>query len=104
MTIDYLEYLQTPEWAAKRQDAIKRARYRCQVCNHGGKLHVHHRTYDRLGNEDPEDLTVLCSICHTLFHVRGRWASKAPTHCFARVSEIMAAMISDDHSMMDPGK
>ena len=93
--IDYLEYLQTPEWKEKRQAAIFRARGRCQVCNCTGPISVHHRTYKRLGDEDPEDLTALCLTCHDLFHVRGRWASRAPTRGLTKVSEIMAAMVRD---------
>lgn len=27
-------------------------------------LEVHHRTYERLGNERPEDLVALCWCCH----------------------------------------
>jgi len=91
--IDYLEYLKTDEWAQKRAVAIEQAGNRCRVCNGKGGLVVHHRTYDRLGDEHDDDLTVLCSKCHNLFHTRGRWASKAPTGRLTRVSEIMAAMM-----------
>ena len=48
------------------------ADYRCQVCNSPHDLHVHHRTYERVGHEDPADLTVLCMWCHDLFHMGGR--------------------------------
>jgi 5-methylcytosine-specific restriction endonuclease McrA len=29
---------------------------------------VHHRTYARIGSEDPMDLVVLCSRCHRKHH------------------------------------
>ena len=29
---------------------------------------MHHRTYDNLGDEEPEDLVVLCRKCHATFH------------------------------------
>ena len=64
----YAEYLQTPEWFAKRTAALRRAGYRCQLCNRTGRLEVHHRTYERRGNEAPEDLIVLCEGCHEVFH------------------------------------
>lgn len=67
-TMPYSAYLQTPEWQARRAEALERARHRCQVCNSGGLLDVHHRTYERRGEERPEDLTVLCRRCHYLFH------------------------------------
>jgi 5-methylcytosine-specific restriction endonuclease McrA len=61
----YREYLQTPEWQATRKAALKRAWYRCQVCNdHKMPLYVHHRTYERRGHELPEDVFVLCASCH----------------------------------------
>ena len=53
--------------------------HRCQVCNGGvGTLDVHHRTYERLGQELDEGLTVLCRACHSIFHEQrrgeGAWA------------------------------
>lgn len=76
-TMPYEDYLQTPEWKAQREAALKRALYRCQVCN-GNKtpLHVHHRTYERRGCELPEDLFVLCEQCHGRYHAQ--FAAKPP--------------------------
>lgn len=73
----YPEYLQTPEWQARKKIMRARADNRCQVCNTSEKLHVHHRTYDRRGNERPEDLTVLCESCHDLFHANGKLVKEA---------------------------
>jgi len=69
-TMPYEEYLQTPEWLERRALMIERAGNRCQVCNSGEDLNVHHRTYERQGNEHPGDLTVLCKQCHAWFHRR----------------------------------
>jgi hypothetical protein len=70
-TMPYQEYLQTPEWKAKREAALKRAWYCCQVCNDNKTpLHVHHRTYERRGHEQPEDLFVLCESCHARYDPR----------------------------------
>lgn len=66
----YETYIQSPEWRAKANAAKQRAGFRCQVCNRPAsqvQLDAHHRTYDRLGNELPEDITVLCHDCHKLF-------------------------------------
>lgn len=68
MTMPYTEYLQTPEWDVTRKKALKAAGYRCTLCNAGGELHVHHRTYERRGVELLQDLTVLCAKCHQKFH------------------------------------
>jgi 5-methylcytosine-specific restriction endonuclease McrA len=73
-SMPYSEYLQTDHWKAVRTQALARAHYRCQVCNSTGRLDVHHRTYDRRGQELPEDLIVLCRSCHETFHQNGRLA------------------------------
>lgn len=68
----YDAYLRSPEWKEKRADALARALRRCQLCNakakKGAPLDVHHRTYERLGHEEPADLIVLCRDCHGRFH------------------------------------
>lgn len=67
-TMPYEKYLQTPEWREKRELALKRDGYRCRACDTDEKLHVHHRTYARRGNEDLDDLTTFCESCHEHFH------------------------------------
>ena len=65
----YREYLQTPEWRSRREQMVQEVGYRCQLCNRSGKtLHVHHRTYERRGDEANKDLIVLCADCHKRFH------------------------------------
>lgn len=67
-TMPYNEYLQTPHWKETRKAALERAGNRCQLCNNDQRLHVHHRTYERLGEEHDTDLIVLCASCHGRFH------------------------------------
>lgn len=62
--LPYAEYLQSPWWRAKRNDALRAARYRCQRCESKRELQVHHLTYERIGAELPGDLEVLCRGCH----------------------------------------
>jgi hypothetical protein len=71
-TMPYADYLLTPHWQNMRQGALERAQYRCQVCNASKSLHAHHRTYERRGHENQEDLIVLCENCHKLFHDNGK--------------------------------
>jgi hypothetical protein len=66
--VNYEAYIQGPAWAKRRAKAIRRAEGRCQLCNSKRQLTVHHRTYDRLGDERDADLTVLCRNCHERFH------------------------------------
>jgi hypothetical protein len=70
----YPDYLQTAGWKIRREGALRRAGFSCQVCSGKGELHVHHRTYLRRGNEVESDLIVLCASCHKLFHENGRLA------------------------------
>ena len=74
----YRDYLQTSEWQERRKAALKRTGYRCQVCNRGRTLHVHHRTYERRGAELASDLIVLCDECHALYHGKGLLAEPEP--------------------------
>lgn len=76
-SIDYHEYINSPAWKEKAKAAKIAANYRCQICNTVGTdstLNAHHRTYERLGNELPKDITVLCKKCHELFSKNGKLA------------------------------
>lgn len=65
----YRDYLKTEHWQEFRRFALKRAGYRCQLCNAKNcRLDVHHRTYERIGDENPNDVFVLCVPCHERFH------------------------------------
>jgi hypothetical protein len=67
-SMPYDEYLSSTEWRDTREFALKRAGYRCQLCNERARLQVHHRTYERRGFECADDLTVLCRDCHANHH------------------------------------
>ena len=75
-SIIYKEYhrraIKSDHWKNLRMQAIYNAGNRCQVCNAKGKLHVHHRTYDNIGNEKISDVIVLCGSCHEKFHDAGK--------------------------------
>ena len=64
----YEQYIKSAKWRRISTAMKKFAGFTCQGC--GAKLHpteldVHHITYDRLGNERPSDLRVLCRAkCH----------------------------------------
>lgn len=48
--------------------ALTRVDGRCEACGTARLLHVHHRTYERFGQEHADDLSVLCEACHALVH------------------------------------
>lgn len=65
----YSEYLRTPEWRDRRRQEIQAAEYKCANCGRRTtRLQVHHLTYERRGNEHPDDLVVLCPHCHAQEH------------------------------------
>ena len=68
-TMPYWQYLQTPEWSARRAAMLEAADYRCQLCSGAEPpLDVHHNTYERRGWENDKDLIVLCRTCHAKHH------------------------------------
>jgi hypothetical protein len=64
----YQDYLNSEGWKAKRAMILNMWGNRCALCNEGGELHLHHRTYERKGNEDPFDLVPLCKKHHEMVH------------------------------------
>jgi hypothetical protein len=68
-SMPYPFYLRTPEWRRTRAAALVRAGNACSLdVTHTRDLEVHHRTYERLGEEMVTDLVVLCHSCHQLHH------------------------------------
>jgi 5-methylcytosine-specific restriction endonuclease McrA len=64
----YTAYLQTPEWFAKRQVVFHRANGVCEGCRRLPAVHVHHLTYERVGDELLFDLVAVCRACHQKAH------------------------------------
>ena len=71
MTKEYRDYLLSFEWRAKKDELIKLYKHRCCNCGSDEKLEVHHMTYINIFYEKNEDLRVLCSSCHKLWHLKG---------------------------------
>lgn len=67
----YNAYIKSHKWFIFSSNVKKERGNKCEECSAGGKgiiLHAHHLTYERLGNELPEDIQVLCKSCHQLKH------------------------------------
>lgn len=65
----YWQYIDSPAWRSVR------AHYRnsglpqdCKLCGATEKIVLHHRTYDRVGEEELTDLAPLCFSCHSMVH------------------------------------
>src|SRR6266852_2617962 len=77
---EYDKYLQLPHWQSFRKlmfaEQVKKHGHNfCQNCGATPKeltrqtaLHVHHLTYERLGNELLEDVMISCRSCHEKEH------------------------------------
>ena len=64
----YSDYLKSEHWHCTRGNALRQGYSTCIRCGKGTELNVHHLTYDNIGEERPEDLTVLCNDCHKQEH------------------------------------
>ena len=65
---EYQAYLNSNEWQETRQRIFKRDNFRCVKCGESKNLHVHHITYENLGEEKDADLVTLCDKCHKSTH------------------------------------
>ena len=80
----YLDYISSPEWAAKKQSVWDRNRVencgvnRCDHCGTArGRFSVHHvgkrgEAYKSLGNEPLDTLALVCDSCHSAADSRRR--------------------------------
>lgn len=72
----YDKYMQSQTWKNIRYAKLTEANWTCERCGYGkydfeeGPLDVHHKNYDRFGNESLSDLEVLCRPCHEKNHGR----------------------------------
>lgn len=94
-SIPYGEYRQTAWWKQRRQEYRDSVRNRygrlgCELCRLSRiakfqcRYHVHHLTYERLGEEHDDDLMLLCSPCHNLVHYPD---SHAAQHWLEKLSQ-----------------
>lgn len=65
---NYQEYLKSDHWQKTRNKMLEHYNHTCVICGKQERLHVHHISYDRLWQEDFDDLVVLCEDCHSWIH------------------------------------
>ena len=63
----YSEYLQSWLWTNKRDFMLDQFPV-CYKCKEEKAVCVHHKTYERVGNEGIRDLITLCKNCHEKEH------------------------------------
>lgn len=64
----YNEHLQSPEWREKCELKMSLTDGLCEGCGKERARHIHHRTYENLGDEFLFELVALCLICHQKIH------------------------------------
>jgi hypothetical protein len=68
VTRNYREYLKTRHWEKVKHLYYMKNPRNCGMCESTAILNLHHKTYERIGNEKMGDLICLCSQCHHRFH------------------------------------
>ena len=66
--IEYPDYLQSPEWKAKRVLVLNRSAGMCEACGEKRATQIHHLTYAHKYNEFLFELVAVCDTCHTRLH------------------------------------
>jgi hypothetical protein len=61
---NYGEYLASREWALLKEQVRKRSSGFCERCSVRPYQDTHHLTYERIGNEELDDLLAVCRPCH----------------------------------------
>jgi 5-methylcytosine-specific restriction endonuclease McrA len=65
---EYLAYLESVEWFRLRLKVGTRCKHKCERCQLWQMEEVHHLTYERVFQEQLEDLVGLCMACHKFIH------------------------------------
>ena len=62
----YHDYLESSEWKLKRAGIVERAQGCCEDCGQfiGNRGIVHHKSYERIFEEDNDDLVYVCWNCN----------------------------------------
>lgn len=68
--MNYTAYINSSAWERKKAAFRETDEYtgRCYCCKSFENIHIHHITYERLGDESMDDLVAVCRKCHRLIH------------------------------------
>ena len=72
---EYIAYINSPEWKAKRHIVEQKHNYKCELCGAVCRyrktlkgFEVHHKTYEHFRKELLSELSFLCRRCHRIIH------------------------------------
>lgn len=66
--LKYEAYIQSKRWEQRKTAYYRLHAKECWRCGVTVKIHLHHHTYIRLGQEWDDDLVPLCESCHDRVH------------------------------------
>lgn len=61
---EYKAYLNSDDWRTRSKEWREHWGFRCAICYSADRLDVHHRTYERIGEERETDCIAICRHCH----------------------------------------
>lgn len=85
----YVSYLMSEKWFEFKKMLFAMRGRRCEICQTTkGQIHGHHLTYERLYNEKPEDVQLLCQSCHRDIHKKKKKVMTQPTHQYKNIDDV----------------
>jgi len=71
----YQKHTRSMKWQRFKRRVRAARGNACESCGASGcRIEVHHVTYERLGNELPQDVRLLCVSCHAAAHLERKSA------------------------------
>lgn len=64
----YSDYINSKHWKEYKNNVYKNKKNCCEICGSEKRLIVHHKTYERLGEEKILDTMIVCAKCHDAIH------------------------------------
>lgn len=64
----YRDYIQSQRWMQRKRKYFETHEKKCKACKTSRRIELHHKTYNRLGQERDADLVPLCQLCHSKVH------------------------------------
>lgn len=65
---NYDDYIKSKHWQDKKQEYFRFHDRQCIECGSIKAIHLHHMTYEHIGNERLSELIPLCEMCHKATH------------------------------------
>ncbi len=99
----YDQHLRSNKWRDLRNRVMGRSGGWCERCAGNPADHIHHRTYERLGNEDLDDLQAVCARCHGILHPFRTFRSFLSAHLrrLAAQQNRLPIAVAEDHTALE---